>query len=314
VIEDIDADLSFGVGMRINAERGRLLGARLAAVTAEIPDLEAMDEMLLVRGEASGPTGEFLRFIEQSPVSDKIDQFTKGMQATGNGSLALALDMPLRRVDATRLRGEYRFQNNQIAVARPAAADQGQWHAGHQRACDQRRGDQRPGLRRPFKLSVSSPAAASDCRRRQRQRQRPGPPFRARARPAGQQGGLEVGYRDPQAQRRFRRRVGSGRRHLAPARTAGQGGGDPLPLRFGRLAVDGDGEHFRVRLGSVLHAGPSAAARGWRGGVLLGEGKLALPDKSRAAGRPAARRCRCWRTGARRSAAGEARQPSVSTW
>ena len=114
VIDEIKADMSFGAGMRIVAEKGTILGARLADVVVEIPDFEAKEEMLLIRGDASGPTGQFLDFIDKSPVSEMIDHFTRGMKVTGNGKLDLALDIPLRRVEETRLRGDFRFQNNQI--------------------------------------------------------------------------------------------------------------------------------------------------------------------------------------------------------
>ena len=113
-IEDIEADLSFGVGMKIRASRGRLMGAQLSAVSVDLPDFEATDEMLLVRGVAQGPTPEFLRFIDRSPVGAAIDRFTEGMKASGNGRLDLALDLPLRRLHQTRVRGDYRFLNNQL--------------------------------------------------------------------------------------------------------------------------------------------------------------------------------------------------------
>lgn len=114
VIEDIEADMSFGVGMKIQASRGRLMGAQLSAVTVELPDFESFDEILLVRGVAQGPTPEFLRFIDRSPVGDAIDRFTEGMKASGNGRLDLALDLPLRRLHQTRVRGDYRFINNRV--------------------------------------------------------------------------------------------------------------------------------------------------------------------------------------------------------
>jgi len=116
VIEQIDGDMSFGAGMRIVSDKASILGARLSGVVVEIPDFEAKEEMLLVRGVASGPTGEFLRFIEQTPISEKIDGFTKGMTASGNGKLDLALDIPLQRPLETSLRGDYHIQNNQIQL------------------------------------------------------------------------------------------------------------------------------------------------------------------------------------------------------
>jgi len=114
VIENIDGEMSFGVGMKVNASQGTILGAKLSGVTVEIPDFESHEEMLFVRGVAQGPTGEFLRFIEQSPVADSIDRFTDGMKASGNGRLNLELDIPLRHALDTRMRGDYQFQNNQV--------------------------------------------------------------------------------------------------------------------------------------------------------------------------------------------------------
>ncbi len=114
VIDDIDADMSFDTGMRIKASHGRILGASLADVKVDIPDFESHEEMLLVRGTALGPTSEFFRFIEQSPVAEQIDRFTDGMKAVGNGSLNLELDIPLRHALDTRVRGDYHFHNNQL--------------------------------------------------------------------------------------------------------------------------------------------------------------------------------------------------------
>ncbi|MGB4226381.1 MAG: YhdP family protein [Candidatus Dechloromonas phosphoritropha] len=115
-IENIDADMSFGAGMRITSDKASVLGTRLSGVVVEIPDFEAADNMLLVRGDVSGPTGEFLCFIEQSPVSAMIDNFTEGIKASGNGRLDLALDIPLGSPQETRLRGNYHLQNNQIEL------------------------------------------------------------------------------------------------------------------------------------------------------------------------------------------------------
>ncbi|UCV04713.1 YhdP family protein [Dechloromonas denitrificans] len=114
VIDNIAADMTFGVGMKIAASQGGIFGAKLSDVTVEIPDFESHEEMLLVRGLAQGPTSEFFRFIDHSPVADSIDRFTEGMKASGNGRLDLELDIPLRHALDTKVRGDYRFQNNQL--------------------------------------------------------------------------------------------------------------------------------------------------------------------------------------------------------
>lgn len=116
LIDGIDADMEFGVGMRVTARSGRILGARLSDVAVVIPDFESAEEMLLVRGVAAGPTGAFLDFIERSPVADDIDHFTAGMRAKGDGRLDLELDLPLQHIDESRVRGRYRFQNNELEL------------------------------------------------------------------------------------------------------------------------------------------------------------------------------------------------------
>jgi len=113
-IDGIAADMSFDTGMKIAASKGRILGASLSGVSVQIPDFESHEEMLLVSGLAQGPTSEFLRFLEQSPLGEKLDHFTRDMKAVGNGSLNLELDIPLRHAQDTRMRGDYRFQNNQL--------------------------------------------------------------------------------------------------------------------------------------------------------------------------------------------------------
>ena len=113
-IQEINADLTFGVGMKIEASQGSMLGAKLSNVKVVIPDFESHEEILLVKGVAQGPTSEFFRFLDQSPVGDTIDRFTEGMKARGNGSLNLELDIPLRHALDTKMRGDYRFQNNEL--------------------------------------------------------------------------------------------------------------------------------------------------------------------------------------------------------
>lgn len=116
VIDGVEANLSFGVGMRIEANKGSILGTRLGPVLVEIPLFDASEEMLLVSGYVEGPTAEFLQFIDKSPVADNINHMTDDMRASGNGRLALKLDMPLRHVNDTRVQGEYQFQNNQLVA------------------------------------------------------------------------------------------------------------------------------------------------------------------------------------------------------
>ena len=114
-IRDIDGDLLFdGVRMLIEARKGNIMGVGIGPVSAEIADLEAPEELMVLHGRAAGATTDFLRFIEASPVGERIDHFTADMTAAGNGELNLKLEMPLRTIDKTRVDGRYRFAANRL--------------------------------------------------------------------------------------------------------------------------------------------------------------------------------------------------------
>ncbi|RLJ67734.1 YhdP family protein [Sulfurisoma sediminicola] len=114
-IRGVDGELLFdGVRMLIKASKGTLLGGTIASVTAEIPDLESTAEVLNIAGKVSGPTAEFLKFIEASPLGERIDHYTAPLVAVGKGELDLKLGMPLRQLDRTQVEGRYRFSGNRL--------------------------------------------------------------------------------------------------------------------------------------------------------------------------------------------------------
>jgi uncharacterized protein (TIGR02099 family) len=118
-IDGISGDLRFeGNGMVVDARRGSILGAQLANTRAEIPDFDAPISTLHVKGQATGPTSEFLRFIAQSPVAERIDHFTDDLSASGSGHLDLALTIPLdeAKLSDSKIEGTYRLLNNEVIV------------------------------------------------------------------------------------------------------------------------------------------------------------------------------------------------------
>jgi uncharacterized protein (TIGR02099 family) len=117
-ITNIAGDLVFrGSRMDVHASEGAILGTRLAKVRVEIPDLGPGKSVLGVVGESEGPTGEFLAFIEKSPVSGMIDDFTRGWQAEGSGRLTLKLSLPLDDTAKSTLAGAYQFAGNTVTIA-----------------------------------------------------------------------------------------------------------------------------------------------------------------------------------------------------
>ena len=118
-IDGISGDLRFeGNGMIVDARRGSILGAQLSNTRAEIPDFDKPISTLHVNGKAEGPTSEFLKFIDQSPVAGRIDNFTEDMRATGNGHLDIALVIPLdeAKLGDSTIEGTYHFTNNEVLI------------------------------------------------------------------------------------------------------------------------------------------------------------------------------------------------------
>jgi uncharacterized protein (TIGR02099 family) len=116
-IENIAADIAFrGQRMEVNARQATVLGAKLVKVRAEIPDLVHHYEWLHIAGEAEGPSGDFLSYIEKSPLLDMIDRFTEDMRIQGAGKLGLKLDIPLREREKSKIAGTFQFSNNRIVA------------------------------------------------------------------------------------------------------------------------------------------------------------------------------------------------------
>ena len=113
-IDDIAGTLTFR-GNRMDAQAdGRVLGAALRKTKVAIPDLSSHDPGLRVSGSADGPTQEFFRFIEESPLREMIGGASRGRTAQGNGRLALDLVVPLNHAADSSISGTYRFIDNRI--------------------------------------------------------------------------------------------------------------------------------------------------------------------------------------------------------
>jgi uncharacterized protein (TIGR02099 family) len=117
-LDGINGQLSVrGHHMTIRADQGQVFGVRLFGVRAVIPNLSSDEPLLQVVGEGEGPTADFLRFVEESPLDRLIDGFTRGLQASGRGGLRLTLDIPLQHSVDTRVSGRYRFADNVLGAA-----------------------------------------------------------------------------------------------------------------------------------------------------------------------------------------------------
>ena len=116
-LSDIDGEVRIdGAHLTILASKGRVFSSAVTRAKVEIADMRAPDHLLRIDGEATGPTTDFLRFIAESPVGEWTNHVTEGAEANGNGKLALKLDLPLSKLDATRVDGEYSFEDNKLKM------------------------------------------------------------------------------------------------------------------------------------------------------------------------------------------------------
>lgn len=113
VFQRINGQLLFhDKAMEIIADGGQVAhhGIRLSGVHGVVPDIHyPVQKTLFIKGQADGDADAFLGFIRRSPVYDYTDRFTEHMRGTGNARLDLSLDLPLREVEDTQVRGSLRL-------------------------------------------------------------------------------------------------------------------------------------------------------------------------------------------------------------
>ena len=116
-IAEIDADVRFeNTKLTVDGRRARIYGAQIGPTKVTIDNLGAEFPHLVVDGEASGPTAEFLQFVATSPLASGAGSALAGMQASGNGRLKLRFDLPLGQADKTTVAGEYTLASNQVRM------------------------------------------------------------------------------------------------------------------------------------------------------------------------------------------------------
>ncbi len=114
-LEGLRGSLEFhNNSLTVRLSEGHLFGLRLLTATATIGDLSGDQPVCVLRGEAEGPTADFLRFIAASPLQRILIGVTDQMQASGTGGLGLVLELPLEHLDDTRVSGRYRFAANTL--------------------------------------------------------------------------------------------------------------------------------------------------------------------------------------------------------
>ena len=106
----------------IVADDGMINDMHFTSIKAEMDDVSALENHLLIAGQANGPTESVVRFLRLTPVADQISHFADTFQAEGNGKLDLTLDLNLVKLSDIKLQGKYTFINNRLTLLPTAPA------------------------------------------------------------------------------------------------------------------------------------------------------------------------------------------------
>lgn len=117
-IDKIGLDMLFeGNRMELNANQGVTLGTQVIKAKVAIPNLASHQPVLTVAAEGQGSVQNGVQYLNNSPLVDITGGFTRGLQASGTGKLALDLLIPLHDVNTTKVKGSYTVSNGSISSA-----------------------------------------------------------------------------------------------------------------------------------------------------------------------------------------------------
>lgn len=102
--------------LAIHADSASTNDVPLKNVDVVIPDVLSDKPYLDIKGDAEGTLQKMVGFVNLSPVTGWIGHLTEKTEATGNASLALALQLPLDAPEKTTVSGTLQFSDNDIVL------------------------------------------------------------------------------------------------------------------------------------------------------------------------------------------------------
>ncbi len=114
-INDGDAAIRVdGARLTVDVQKGTIYGVELGRSKVDIADLRAANPMLRIDGGAAGPNSDFMRYIASSPLDQILGHPPLDVDVSGAGKLTLKLELPLGKVDALKIAGDYTVENARI--------------------------------------------------------------------------------------------------------------------------------------------------------------------------------------------------------
>lgn len=117
LLEEINGSFSVErARLHIHAETAKTFNVQIADVNALIPDLLSPANVLEIDGKASGALQDFIGYVNNSPVTGWINDFTEETKTSGDAKLALKLQLPLHQMKEAKVQGSVQFMGNGIVL------------------------------------------------------------------------------------------------------------------------------------------------------------------------------------------------------
>jgi uncharacterized protein (TIGR02099 family) len=111
----VSADLVFDrTSMEIRNASAKVWGVELAKVNGGIRDLT--HAVLRLDGQARGPLGDMLRYVNSSPVAGLTGQALREASGGGNAELKLAIELPLGELERSTVQGAVLLTGNDVRL------------------------------------------------------------------------------------------------------------------------------------------------------------------------------------------------------
>lgn len=115
VIENMDAQVTIRRGgLLVNARAGQIFDVSLHDTSARIRDFR--NSVLELAGTARGPAQQMVRYVNSSPIAERISRFTDNTRVTGSAETQINLKLPFRNLDQFELSGSTRVEKASVVL------------------------------------------------------------------------------------------------------------------------------------------------------------------------------------------------------
>lgn len=116
-LEGVDGRVHFhGAGLTMTADAARMRATRIDSLNARFEDMK--QGRLRLRAESEGPLADLVHVLDKGPLDGGAGGFFDGARADGPARLDLALDIPVKQIDDTRVQGRLRLAGSRLEQPR----------------------------------------------------------------------------------------------------------------------------------------------------------------------------------------------------